>query len=94
MGAAKTARGRSSTRPNNLGLVFEHFAGSDGATWNLDRPFDLAPKGDTSYTVADLAQGAATATCSTSRLRTGLGRLVRAPRAGSCRSVAARRVSD
>jgi acyl-coenzyme A synthetase/AMP-(fatty) acid ligase len=56
MGAAKTARGRSSTRPNNLGLVFEHFAGSDGATWNLDRPFDLAPKGDTSYTVADLAQ--------------------------------------
>ena len=43
-------------RPNNLGLVFEHFAGSDGATWNVDRPFDLTPKGDTRYTVAELAQ--------------------------------------
>ncbi|MFL6128478.1 MAG: AMP-binding protein [Mycobacteriales bacterium] len=56
MGAAKTARGRTASRPNNLGMVFEHFAGSDGASWHLDRPFDLAPKGDTRYTVAELAQ--------------------------------------
>ncbi|HZB49731.1 MAG TPA: class I adenylate-forming enzyme family protein, partial [Mycobacteriales bacterium] len=56
MGAAKRARGRTATRPNNLGLVFDHFAGSDGATWHVDRPFDLTPKGDTSYTVAELAQ--------------------------------------
>ena len=56
MGAAKKARGRTATRPSNLGLVFEHFAGSDGASWNVDRPFDLTPKGDTRYTVADLAQ--------------------------------------
>ena len=55
MAAAKRARGKG-TRPNNLGMVFEHFAGAGGATWNLDRPFDLAPKGDTRYTVADLAQ--------------------------------------
>jgi acyl-coenzyme A synthetase/AMP-(fatty) acid ligase len=56
MAAAKKARGRTPTRPNNLGLVFEHFAGSDGASWNIDRPFDLTPKGDTRYTVAELAQ--------------------------------------
>jgi len=42
--------------PRNIGLMLEHHAGAERPVFHLDRPFDIAPEGDTRYTVADLAE--------------------------------------
>lgn len=42
-------------RPNNIGLIFEYFAGRKTPVFHLDRPFDVAPGDGTRYTVGDLA---------------------------------------
>jgi acyl-coenzyme A synthetase/AMP-(fatty) acid ligase len=42
-------------RPNNIGLVFDHFADARTPVFHLDRPFDIAPHDGTDYHVSDLA---------------------------------------
>ncbi|GAA3947331.1 AMP-binding protein [Actinomadura viridis] len=42
--------------PLNLGLMFERFAGAPRPVFVLDRPFDIAPKDGTRFTVADMAR--------------------------------------
>ncbi|HEU5157996.1 MAG TPA: class I adenylate-forming enzyme family protein [Streptosporangiaceae bacterium] len=46
------SRGR---RPNNIGLIFEHFADRETPVFHLDRPFDVAPEDGTRYTAGQLA---------------------------------------
>ncbi|MEO5876347.1 MAG: class I adenylate-forming enzyme family protein [Streptosporangiaceae bacterium] len=43
-------------RPNNIGLIFDHFAYAKGPTFQLSRPFDVAPDGGVTYSVSELAQ--------------------------------------
>jgi acyl-coenzyme A synthetase/AMP-(fatty) acid ligase len=48
-------RKRGGKRPNNIGLIFEHFADRTTPVFHLDRPFDVAPEDGTRYTVGQLA---------------------------------------
>jgi acyl-coenzyme A synthetase/AMP-(fatty) acid ligase len=48
--------GKQRKRPNNIGLVFEHFAAAKAPIFQLDRPFDIAPGDGTRFTVGALAR--------------------------------------
>src|SRR5919112_162422 len=48
--------GKGGRRPKNIGMLFEWFADAQRPGWVLDRPFDVAPDGGTSYDLAGMAR--------------------------------------